>query len=293
MRVGTMIDPKRIARAFLGGGANSLAGEARALIAAGANHIEISGEAVAVLPAPLRDRFRSEAAEGLKELHEKEGITFSVHLPFMGGVNFTTSIDSIREASVGVVADIVEQCSPLEPITYVLHISGLLEDLMGVGLRDETVIETYLSCAADSVAKIARLIPPSRLCIENLEYLPFDKVLPLVERFDTKVCMDVGHIKLRNEDIGDFVAKYGKRLGQVHLHGVTKRLFDKRVTVLDDHQGLESGLIDVDAVIGLLRSAGFNGPVVLEIHAVDSIDSIRILRQAVDRQQRGGGKGKP
>jgi sugar phosphate isomerase/epimerase len=286
MRVGTMIEPKKIARAFLGGEKHSLAGEARALIEAGANHIEISGEAVAVLPAALRDKFREEASAGLKALHEKDGISFSVHLPFMGGVNFTTAIDGIREASVAVVKEITEQCAPLEPLTYVLHISGLLEDLMNIGLRNEAVIETYLSCAADSLSKIVKVIPPSKLCLENLEYISFEKINPLVEQFNTRICMDVGHIKLRNEKVEDFVETYGKRLGQVHLHGVTKKLFDKRVTILDDHQGLESGIIDVDAIVALLRSAGFDGPVVLEVHTVDPIQSVGMLREAVERQER-------
>jgi sugar phosphate isomerase/epimerase len=217
----------------------------------------------------------------LKELHEKEGITFSVHLPFMGGVNFTTSIDSIRHASIEVLRDLTEQCSPLEPITYILHISGLLEDLMGVGLRDNQVIEAYLSYAAESLTRIVKFIPRDKLCIENLEYIAFEKLYSLVERFDTKVCMDVGHIRLRREDIGQFVAKYGPRLGQVHMHDVTWKLFDKRVTVMDDHQGLGYGMIDVNAVVGMLRGANFSGPVVLEVHTVDPIDSVRILKKAI------------
>ncbi|MBI5116610.1 sugar phosphate isomerase/epimerase [Candidatus Poribacteria bacterium] len=282
MRIGTMIEPKKIARAFLSGDANcSLANEARRLIEAGANHIEISGEGVAALPGPIRDKFREEASGGLKRLHEEEGVTFSVHLPFMGGVNFTTSIDSIRRGSIEVVRDLTEQCSPLEPITYILHISGLLEDLMGVGLRDNQVIEAYLAYAAESIAEIVRFIPPSKLCIENLEYIAFEKLYPLVDKFDTKVCMDVGHIRLRREEIGQFVAKYGPRLGQVHMHDVTWKLFDKRVTVMDDHQGLGCGIIDVDAVIGMLRAANFGGPVVLEVHTVDPIDSVRILKKAI------------
>ncbi len=284
MRIGTMIEPKKIARAFVDSGKHSLSGEVRALMEAGANHIEISGEAIAILPAMLRDRFRQEASAGLKDLHEKEGISYSVHLPFMGGVNFTTSVDGIREASLGVVREIIEQTAPLEPLTYVLHISGLLEDLMGVGLRSDAIIETYLSCAADSIEKILKLIPSSRLCIENLEYIAFEKLFPLVEKFDTRVCMDVGHITLRNEDVGGFVRTYGKRLGQVHLHGVTRRMFDKRVTVMDDHQGLESGMIDASHIVSLLRQVEFDGPVVLEVHAVNPVKSVQILREAVEHR---------
>ncbi|GAB4340492.1 MAG: hypothetical protein Kow0099_16450 [Candidatus Abyssubacteria bacterium] len=283
MRIGTMIEPKKIARAFLSSdGAHSLAKEARRLMRAGANHIEISGEAVAVLPGPLREKFREEAAGGLKELHEQEGLTFSVHLPFMGGVNFTTSIDSIRHASFEVIKDITEQCAPLDPLTYVLHISGLLEELMGVGLRDDAVVQAYLSCAEESLAKIVELIPPKKICIENLEYIAFEKLYPLVEKFDTSVCMDVGHIKLRNEDIGVFISDYADRLGQVHMHDVTWRMFDKRVRVMDDHQALGSGIIDVGEVIRMLRSARFSGPVVLEIHTVDPYDSVKILKDAVE-----------
>jgi endonuclease IV len=201
MRIGTMIEPKKIARAFLSTeGKHSFADEARRLLDAGANHIEISGEAVAVLPGPLRDRFREEAAGGLRELREKDGVTFSVHLPFMGGVNFTTSIDSIRNASIGVLKDITDQCSPLEPITYVFHVSGLLEDLMSVGLRDSQVIQAYLAYAAESLGQIVEFIPAERLCIENLEYIAFEEVFPLVEEFGTKVCAQKrGHRGVRDE----------------------------------------------------------------------------------------------
>ena len=288
MRIGTMIEPKRIARALLStDGTHSFADEARRLVDAGANHIEISGEAVAVLPNGLRNKFREEAAGGLRRLHDEDGVTFSVHLPFMGGVNFTTSIDSIRHASVEVLRDIADQCSPLEPISYVFHVSGLLEDLMGVGLRDRLVIQAYLAYAAESLERIVEFIPAEKLCIENLEYIGFEELFPLVEKFGTRVCMDVGHIRLRQEEIGDFVQRYGPHLGHVHMHDVTCQLFDKRVTVLNDHQGLGSGTIDVDAVIGMLRAARFDGPVVLEVHTVDPIDSVRILKAAIERAQGG------
>jgi len=288
MRIGTMVEPKKIARAFLSAdGTHSFADEARRLIDAGANHIEISGEAVAVLPHGLREKFREEAAGGLRRLHEEDGVTFSVHLPFMGGVNFTTSIDSIRHASVEVLRDITDQCSPLEPITYVFHVSGLLEDLMSVGLGDRQVIQAYLAYAAESLERIVEFIPAEKLCIENLEYIGFAEVFPLVENFRTKVCMDVGHIELRKEEIGAFVKTYGPHLGHVHMHDVTCKLFDKRVTVMDDHQGLGSGIIDVDGVIQMLRAARFDGPVVLEVHTVDPIDSVRILKQAIERPHGG------
>jgi sugar phosphate isomerase/epimerase len=288
MRIGTMIEPKRIARAFLSTDRkHSFTNEARRLIDAGANHIEISGEAVAVLPGELQGKFREEAAGGLRELHEKDGVTFSVHLPFMGGVNFTTSIDSIRHASIDVLKDITDQCSPLEPLTYVFHVSGLLEDLMSVGLRDPQVVEAYLAYAAESLGRIVEFIPAGRLCIENLEYISFEKLFPLVDKFGTRVCMDVGHIKLRKEDIAEFVKAYGPYLGHVHMHDVSLQLFDKRVTVMDDHQGLGTGIVDLDAVIQMLRAVRFDGPVVLEVHSVDPIDSVRILKAAIEKPQNG------
>jgi sugar phosphate isomerase/epimerase len=201
----------------------------------------------------------------------------------MGGVNFTTSIDSIRHASVDVLKDITDQCSPLEPLSYVFHVSGLLEDLMGVGLRDEQVVQAYLAYAAESLARIVEFIPADKLCIENLEYIAFEKLFPLVEEFGTRVCMDVGHIRLRKEDIGAFVKTYGPYLGHVHMHDVTYKLFGKRVTVMDDHQGLGTGIVDVDAVIQMLRAVAFDGPVVLEVHSADPLRSVRILKEAIEK----------
>ena len=286
MRIGTMIPPAKVAQAFLSSdGEHSLSSEIRRLMAAGANHIEISGEAVAALPGPIRDRFPEEISNGLQELHEKDGISYSVHLPFFGGVNFTTSIESIRRASVEVVREIVEQCAPLEPISYVLHISGLLEDLIGVGLRNDAVVEAYLANAIQSLEEIVEFIPHDKLCIENLEYIRFEKLFPLVEKFDTKICMDVGHIRLRNEDILEFIDTYGPRIGQVHMHDVTYRMYDKRVRVMDDHRAMGSGIIDLDAVIEKLAGIEFEGAVSLEVYEVDPADSVRILKEAIEKVQ--------
>jgi sugar phosphate isomerase/epimerase len=133
-------------------------------------------------------------------------------------------------------------------------------------------------------------IPPEKLCIENLEYMPFHRQMPLVEKYNTKICMDVGHIKLRNEDIGDFVKRYGPKLGHVHMHDVTYRLFDKRVRVMDDHQELGVGVIDVEEVLRMLHAAHFTGAVALEIHTVDPIESVRMLRKMVDDVEAKGRK---
>ncbi len=288
MRIGTMIQPSKVASAFLGAdGESSLAAEVRRLADAGANHIEISGEAVAALPAPLRDRFPEAVSNGLKELHEKDGITYSVHLPFFGGVNFTTSIESIRRASVEVVREIVEHCAPLEPIAYVLHVSGLLEDLMSVGLRNDAVVAAYLENAVRSIEEMIEFIPHDKLCIENLEYISFEKIYPLVERFDTKICMDVGHVRLRNEDVLEFIDKYGPRIGHVHMHDVTYRLFANKVRVMEDHRALGSGILDVDAILAGLANVGFDRAVALEVYEVDPSNSIRALKEAIERVQAG------
>ena len=154
---------------------------------------------------------------------------------------------------------------------------------MGVGLRDEQVVQAYLAYAAESLGRIVEFIPADRLCIENLEYIAFEKLFPLVEKFGTRVCMDVGHIRLRKEDIGEFVKTYGPHLGHVHLHDVTYKLFGKRVTVMDDHQGLGTGIVDVDGVIQMLRAVAFDGPVVLEVHSADPIRSIGILKRAIEK----------
>jgi sugar phosphate isomerase/epimerase len=284
MRIGTMIQPSKVARAFLGAnGENSLSAEVRRLMQAGANHIEISGEAVAALPGPLRDRFPDEVEGGLRELREKDGLTYSVHLPFFGGVNFTTSIESIRRASVEVVREIAGHCAPLEPIAYVLHISGLLEDLMSVGLRDDAVVAAYLENAVRSIEEIIEFIPHDKLCIENLEYIRFEKIYPLVERFDTKICMDVGHVRLRNEDVLDFIDKYGQRIGHVHMHDVTYKLFANKVRVMEDHRALGSGILDIDAILARLAETGFDRAVTLEVYEVDPANSVQALKKAMDR----------
>lgn len=288
MRVGTIIEPRRIAEAFLSSDdERSLTTEAKRLVKAGADHIEINGEAIAALPRPFQKKFSQEASVGLRGLHEDDGVSFSVHLPFLGGVNFTTSIDPIRRASIEVVKHIVDQCSPLAPVNYILHISGLLEELAELGVRGDAVSAAYLDYAAESLAQITEFIPAGKLCIENLEYISFSKIYPLVKEFNARVCMDVGHILLRNEEIEDFIQNYGCRVSHVHMHDVSKRRYERRVTVIDDHKELGSGIIDLDAIIRMLRELDFRGPVVLEIYGTDPVNSISILKNSINRSMEG------
>jgi sugar phosphate isomerase/epimerase len=52
---------------------------------------------------------------------------------------------------------------------------------------------------------------------------------------------------------------------------------------MDDHRGLGSGIIDVDAIIGMLAAAGFDKAVTLEVYEVDPINSVRVLKEAIEK----------
>ncbi|MFP4564668.1 MAG: cobamide remodeling phosphodiesterase CbiR, partial [Spirochaetia bacterium] len=58
-----------------------------------------------------------------------------------------------------------------------------------------------------------------RFLLENLIGRSFESLL---ERFDGKmpVCCDTGHLLVRGESPSDFLARYGARIREIHLHGL-------------------------------------------------------------------------
>lgn len=283
MKVGTLIPPSTVGKALLTEGGGGLAGEIRKFIDAGADHIELSGEVFMILPAPLLERLAKEFERGVRDLTD-EGISFSVHLPFMGGMDVTTTDEGIRTAGVELVRRIAETCAPLDPISYVLHVAGFLEDMMGIGLAGqagEMVTGSLLDAASRSIADISKFIEPSKISIENLEYCDFSMLHPLVDKHKTGICMDVGHVHIRRESIPEFIDKYFGQLNQLHVHDVKMTKPARHITSLYDHHELGSGILDLESLVGDLKDRGFSGPLVIEVFRVNPTESISILRNAV------------
>jgi sugar phosphate isomerase/epimerase len=123
---------------------------------------------------------------------------------------------------------------------------------------------------------VCQLLDPRDLCIETLEALPFDVMLPLIEQHHVSICFDVGHLEPSGGSELDFLTRHAARIREVHLHDV-----DRAPLGLEsrDHLPLGQGQLDYQAVLHKLEQSGYAGPVILENNnQADLKESLRQLQ---------------
>jgi sugar phosphate isomerase/epimerase len=194
------------------------------------------------------------------------GFACTIHLPFLW-LDLTSLNELVRQAGVESVRRAVELARPLQVETYVLHLWGSTTAQITHVITDKVLqrnlLMAVLQQADRSLAEICALVEPRALCVENLEALPFDLALPVLERHGTSICLDVGHLAWQGGGELAFLERHGERVGEIHLHdavlpspGQGKRA--------RDHLPLGQGELDYGALLRKLSEIGFDGCVILE-----------------------------
>ncbi len=166
----------------------------------------------------------------LDRLSAEHGLTYTVHFPldvYPGAIDATE-----RWKALEVYKRIIGLTEELSPFGYVLH---LTPDLYGEVPSND--IPRWLDGLDWSLETLlgTGLVESRMLCAETLSY-PFGLVLPLVERYDLAVTLDIGHVWLMGYDAADNCAALLSRTRICHLHGVTGRADVGG----KDHQGLDA-----------------------------------------------------
>jgi sugar phosphate isomerase/epimerase len=150
-----------------------------------------------------------------------------------------------------------------------------------------------------NIKTITELLPVARDCGVGLmiENLPgdFNSVLQLSGLLDPipelGLHLDLGHANLRvaRNTTDELLRAYGARLRHVHLH-------DNKGGDADLHLPLGSGNLDLHHQVQLLRAAGYDGTITLEVFSEDKhylAYSRDLLRKAWDEGAVASGSGKP
>lgn len=214
-------------------------------------------------------------------LQEELGFAYTVHLPFLW-VDHTSMNDLIRQASVESVRRAVELVRPLQVETYVLHLWGSTTAQITQVITDEVLQRNLLTAvlreADRSLAEICAFMEPQTLGIENLEALPFDLVVPLLERHGTGICLDVGHLAWQGGGELAFLERHGKWVREIHLHDALFPGPDRQGQP-HDHLPLGQGELDYEALLRKLDELGFDGCVIVENNnEADLRESLEKLR---------------
>ncbi len=243
---------------------------------AGFHHFEINADLHHVFPG----MFSSETIHDLKTFLEKHDVTFSVHLP-LWAIEPSAFCKKIRVASVDCLVDAINTFSPLNPTSWVLHLTGALaSEFSRIPLPDQYKILTMKSFADRARESLLELLEKSginsrTLAIENVEF-PFKLYEPLLEELDLGVCFDTGHLLAGYSgdwDVMEFYEGYKDRIIEIHLH-------DGQYPGID-HQPLGKHDLPVKKFISTLARDQFQGPIVFELSLKDAIDSWNYIKKVV------------
>lgn len=252
----------------------------------GFHHMELTLDIGYLLPGSLN----KEKMERLAEMSEEEGITYSVHLPFMS-IEPASPNEYIRKASLKSLVHSIEVARILEPECYVLHstvalAAGLNLDLNLPENYKECVNRNLLSHSAKSVDEILSKtdIPSRKLALENVIF-PFELAREIVDQYDLSICFDTGHLLAGysgKQSVIGFLKAHWDRIVELHLHDGFHRRTDGNI-VRRDHLPIGDGNLPISELMDYLDEKGFKGPIVFELTFDEAKRSLETIRERCPR----------
>jgi sugar phosphate isomerase/epimerase len=212
--------------------------------------------------------------DNLVELSRLHRVGFNIHLP----IDLSLGDESEEERSHGtsVVKMVIERTLCLDPSLYTLHLDlknpppppllkGGEEGLM----QDPDIEDWRLRLIRSMEEILSGRIEPKRISIETLEY-PFEWIEDIVRRFGFSICLDVGHILGRGDDLNHSIKRYLPRVSIIHLHGFQNGR---------DHLGIDK--LPEPVLIPLFSSLRhYHGTVSIEVFSIDELkNSLDLLEE--------------
>ncbi len=242
--------------------------------------VELSMDLGLVYPHVFDTDFYSSVADMQQDL----GFTCTVHLP-IHWLDLSSANEPVRQASLSCVHRAIELVQPVDVLTYVLHLWGpttvQIVSVLDKPMQRAAVMGALLMQAERSLADLCQVLTPSDdICVENLEEPSFDWYLPLVERYGTSICLDVGHLAWQKTTPLEFLGRHGTRIREIHLHDAVRISKDGLVQTRD-HLPLGQGELDYAAVLSRLDEIEFPGAVILEVsEKADLKTSLAAIQQS-------------
>ena len=186
------------------------------------------------------------------------------HLPsFVYTADFT---ESIRKASLDEMLNSIEVAAELGVSKAVLHPSMV----SGLGIYVMDTVRKYAFQSLEAIAEKAEK-KGICLCFENMfpNYGFFSEPEEFVEIFEKfpefMLTLDIGHANIESKKSGkrilDFIEKLGTRIGHIHVSDNSGKK--------DEHLPVGKGTVPFPKIIRVLKKAGYQNTVTLEIFTED------------------------
>lgn len=196
----------------------------------------------------------------LCDLATEHGHSYTVHLPL--DLRLGTNDSAVRDQSIAEICRIVEQCQPMSPLAYDLHLNREM------AVTDRVWRENCQQSL--SLLQVELGGEWSKLCVENIDY-DFGMIAGVVEECGVKVCVDYGHLHHSGFNDAGCLSRYDTH--HIHLHGLAEGR---------DHHPLSAP--DIPFLKQLARemvAQDYSGVVTLELYKSQWLaTSLAILDQA-------------
>ena len=150
--------------------------------------------------------------EQLGHLAADLDITYNVHLPI--DIDPADPLAERRRQARHELERFIRRTLPLAPTSFTLHLPCNRK------MADTELIRCWQTFNGDALAALLDSgIDPDLICVENLDY-PFEWVAGIVERFNLRICFDLGHMLIQGQPLDVFFARYKDRIDIIHLHAV-------------------------------------------------------------------------
>jgi len=197
----------------------------------------------------------------VRSLLDDSGIKGVVHSA--SSVNAAEIVPGVRAAAEEYLDSFVQLTHDLGCETLIVHAGFYFS------LDIEERLDALRTTLENAVRRAEKL--GITLTLENMNVLPesaeirylgctADEVLAILEAIDSPnltSCVDVGHAHLLPGGAAPFIEKLAGRIGHVQL--------TDNDGVIDDHLALGEGTLDLPSIFTALDSAGYNGPIAIEL----------------------------
>jgi len=157
----------------------------------------------------------------LKFLATELALTYNIHLP--SDLNPGSPERTDQNRFIESILRVMDRTHPLEPTTHILHLP--CPHFTG-GLCDKGWPDRISACLGRLMDAGVR---GGTLAVETLDY-PLEWIEGILLEYDLRICLDMGHLVVHNQDIKTTYRRFADRITMIHLHGVDRQ---------KDHQSLD------------------------------------------------------
>jgi len=209
-----------------------------------------------------------EEIQKLYEISRHKGVTYTVHLP--ASLQIASADSGTRIKHVELAIDLIEKTAACEPVYYILHIPytrPTLVPMPGEYFNFEFMKKkrSWYKRACASLEKISSAVEhDGRLLLENINYSP-QCLQTFTAASQCGICLDVGHLILGQEHVGDVLKRFLPAAREIHLHGVKGYMDHLSLTALEPSR--------IDKWLNYFIQMNYEGIVNLEVFSHEDLIS--------------------